>query len=117
MYNIFILFLLPSSQRRPTQVNECQRRPMKAHSSQRRPTKANAGPRKPTVANDGQRRPTQAHEGPQWPLSSPMPTESRNIFVFNRFHTIELFFNCKLTFLFDVDLFLRYFVPVQQFEL
>src|ERR1700678_1098679 len=62
MYNIFILFLLPSSQRRPTQVNEGQRRPMKAHSSQRRPTKANAGPRKPTVANDGQRRPTQANK-------------------------------------------------------
>src|ERR1700678_4850166 len=26
-----------------------------------------------------------------------MPTESRNIFIFNRFHTIEPFFNCELT--------------------
>src|ERR1700678_2120531 len=74
MYKIFILFLLPSSQRRPTKANKGQqrptkankgqRRPMKAHSSQRRPTKDNAGPQKPTVANDGQQRPTKTKKGP-----------------------------------------------------
>src|SRR5271168_2333146 len=80
MYKIFILFLLPSSQRRPTKANEGQRRPMKAHSSQRRPTKDNAGPRRPTAANDGQqrpmaanqgqRRPTAANAGPQKPMAA-----------------------------------------------
>src|ERR1700678_2981300 len=87
MYKIFILFLLPSSQRRPmkanagqrrptqahegpqqpTTANEGQRRPMKAHSSQRRPTKAHGSQRRPTAANDGQRRPTQAHEDKKGP--------------------------------------------------
>src|ERR1700678_3984426 len=87
MYKIFILFLLPSSQRRPmkanagqrrptqahegpqqpTTANEGQRRPMKAHSSQRRPTKAHGSQRRPTAANDGQRRPMQAHEDKKGP--------------------------------------------------
>src|ERR1700678_1279409 len=71
MYKIFILFLLPSSQRRPTKshagprrptaVNAGPQKPMAANQGQRRPTAANAGPQKPTAANEGQRRPTKAH--------------------------------------------------------
>src|ERR1700678_2116685 len=94
MYKFFILFLLPSSQRQPTQANagqhrptqpykgpqqpttanEGQRRSTKTHSSQRRPTTANEGQRRSTKANAGpwkahgsQRRPTKANAGPRRP--------------------------------------------------
>src|SRR5271168_4226784 len=72
LFNVqnFILFLLPSSQRRPTKANAGQRRPTQAHEGPQQPTAANAGPRKPTVANEGQRRPTQAHEGQRRPTTA-----------------------------------------------
>src|ERR1700678_4094202 len=65
LFNVqnFILFLLPSSQRRPTKANAGQRRPTQAHEGPQQPTTANEGQRRPTTANEGQRRPTKTKRG------------------------------------------------------
>src|SRR6202522_4263697 len=60
MYKIFILFLLPSSQRRP----------MKANAGQRRPTQAHEGPQQPTTANEGQCRSTKTHSSQRRPTKA-----------------------------------------------
>src|ERR1700678_3936478 len=67
MYKIFILFLLPSSQRRPTKANKGQQRPTQAHEGPQQPTTANEGQCRPTKTHGSQRRPTKAHAGPRTP--------------------------------------------------
>ena len=65
MYNIFILFLLPSSQRRPTQAHEGPQQPTTANKGQRRSTKAHSSQRRSMKAHRSQWRPTKANAGPR----------------------------------------------------